>query len=57
MPIRMGLVAEVRFGQLEAGRFRHGVSFLRWRDDLTPDDCTYDQLDVATPIRFADLFT
>ncbi len=57
VPIRMGLVAEVRFGQLEAGRFRHGVSFVRWRDDLTPDECTYDQLDVATPIRFGDLFT
>ncbi|MEL6890361.1 MAG: ATP-dependent DNA ligase [Actinomycetota bacterium] len=57
VPIRMGLVAEVTFGQLEGGRFRHGVKFLRWRDDLEPTDCTYDQLDVATPVRFADLFT
>jgi ATP-dependent DNA ligase len=54
VPIRMGLVAEVTFGQLEGGRFRHGVSFVRWRDDRTPADCRYDQLDVAAPVDFAD---
>ncbi len=52
VPIRMGLVAEVTFGQLEGGRFRHGVSFVQWRPDVTPDDCRYDQLDVATPVDF-----
>ncbi len=52
-----GLVAEVTFGQLEGGRFRHGVSFVQWRPDLTPADCRIDQLDVAEPVRFADLFT
>ena len=57
VPIRMGLVAEVSFGQLEGGRFRHGVTFLRWRPDRTPESCTFDQLDVADPVRFADLFT
>ena len=51
-PIRMGLVAEVSFGQLEGRRFRHGVGFLRWRPDRTPESCTYDQLDVADPISF-----
>ena len=56
VPIRMGLVAEVSFGQLEGGRFRHGVKFLRWRPDRTPESCTYDQLDVADPVRFASLF-
>ncbi len=56
VPIRMGLVAEVTFGQLEGGRFRHGVRFVRWRDDLEPGDCTYAQLDVADPVRFATLF-
>jgi ATP-dependent DNA ligase len=54
VPIRMGLVAEVTFGQLENGRFRHGVQFLRWRPDRTPDSCRYDQLDVAEPIAFDD---
>jgi ATP-dependent DNA ligase len=54
VPIRMGLVAEVTFGQLEGGRFRHGVKFLRWRPDRTPESCRYDQLDVAEPVSFAD---
>lgn len=56
VPIRMGLVAEVAFGQLEGGRFRHGVTFLRWRPDRRPESCTYDQLDVADPVKFDDLF-
>jgi ATP-dependent DNA ligase len=54
VPIRMGLVAEVSFGQLEGRRFRHGVGFLRWRPDRTPESCTYDQLDVADPVSFDD---
>ena len=52
VPIKMGLVAEVTFGQLEVGRFRHGVSFVQWRGDRPPSDCRYDQLDVATPVDF-----
>lgn len=52
----VGLVAEVTFGQLEGGRFRHGVSFVRWRPELAPRDCRMDQLDVATPVDFATLF-
>jgi len=52
VPIRMGLVAEVAFGQLEGGRFRHGVTFLRWRPDRDPESCRYDQLDVAEPVAF-----
>ncbi len=56
VPIRMGLVAEVTFGQLENRRFRHGVKFLRWRPDRTPESCRYDQLDVADPVDVQDLF-
>lgn len=56
-PIRMGLVAEVSFGQLEGRRFRHGVGFLRWRPDRTPESCTYDQLDVADPVSFREFVT
>jgi ATP-dependent DNA ligase len=54
VPIRMGLVAEVRFGQLEGHRFRHGVTFLRWRPDRDPSSCRFDQLDVAEPVDFDD---
>lgn len=53
--VRPERVVEVSFGQLEKGRFRHGVSFRRWRPDRDPASCTYDQLDVAAPVRFADL--
>lgn len=52
VPLRMGLVAEVTFGQLEGGRFRHGVSFVRWCPDADPAGCRYDQLDVAAPVDF-----
>lgn len=54
VPMRMGLVAEVSFGQLEGRRFRHGVSFLRWRPDRTPESCTFDQLEVAEPVSFTE---
>jgi ATP-dependent DNA ligase len=56
-PIRMGLVAEVSFGQLEGRRFRHGVGFVRWRPDRTAASCTYDQLDVADPVSFREFVT
>ena len=52
---RDGRVAEVTFGQLENRRFRHGVSFVRWRPDREPISCRYDQLDVAEPVPFEDL--
>ena len=55
MPIRVERVAEVTFGQLEKRRFRHGVSFVRWRPDRTPESCRYDQLDVAEPVPFEDV--
>lgn len=56
VPIRAERVAEVTFGQLQSGRFRHGVSLIRWRPDRTPESCTYAQLDVATAVPFESLF-
>ena len=38
------LVCEVAFDHLQGGRFRHGTRFLRWRPDLDPRGCTFDQL-------------
>lgn len=55
VPVRVERVVEVTFGQLEGGRFRHGVQFVRWRPDRMPDSCRYEQLDVATPVRFEEL--
>jgi ATP-dependent DNA ligase len=54
VPIRMGLVAEVTFGQLEGRRFRHGVGFVRWRPDREPESCRFDQLEVAEPVSFTE---
>ncbi len=55
VPLRVERVLEVTFGQLESGRFRHGVSFVRWRPDRDPDSCRYEQLEVASPVRFDEL--
>ncbi|MGE0004665.1 MAG: ATP-dependent DNA ligase [Parvibaculaceae bacterium] len=43
-PLRPELVAEVRFDHVTAGRFRHGTTFIRWRPDKAPRQCTCDQL-------------
>ncbi len=55
VPLRIERVAEVTFGQLQEGRFRHGSTFLRWRQDRTPESCRYAQLEVAAPVPFADV--
>jgi ATP-dependent DNA ligase len=52
VPLQIRRVAEVTFGQLESGRFRHGSRFVRWRPDRDPESCTYDQLEVAEPVAF-----
>jgi ATP-dependent DNA ligase len=39
------LVAEVTYDQVTGGRFRHGTTFLRWRPDKRPDQCTREQLE------------
>ena len=57
VPLRIELVAEVTFGQLQEGRFRHGSSFLHWRADRLPASCRYAQLEVAHPVAFRDLFS
>jgi ATP-dependent DNA ligase len=57
VPVRVERVVEVTFGQLEGGRFRHGVKFQRWRPDRTPESCRYEQLDVADPVPVDTLLT
>ena len=37
-------IAEVAYDQVTGGRFRHGTTFLRWRPDKAPAQCTADQL-------------
>jgi len=43
--LRPERVVEVKFDQMEGSRFRHSVTFLRWRPDRDPDSCTASQVD------------
>lgn len=45
IPLRPERVAEVRYDHMEGRRFRHTAQWVRWRDDRTPESCTYDQLE------------
>lgn len=45
--LRPERVVEVKFDQLEGSRFRHGVTFLRWRPDRDPESCLLDQVERA----------
>jgi ATP-dependent DNA ligase len=43
--LRPELVVEVSFDHASAGRIRHGSKLLRWREDKSPRECTFGQLD------------
>lgn len=54
VPLRIELVAEVAYGQVDVprsplsaarARFRHPARFLRWRPDRDPASCSIHQLD------------
>jgi ATP-dependent DNA ligase len=50
-------VIEVEFDQLQSQRFRRVAHFMRWRPDKKPDQCTYDQLEVAIPLELREVFS
>jgi ATP-dependent DNA ligase len=56
-PLRIERVAEVRYDHLQGTRFRHATTFVRWRPDKEPHDCTYDQLEETPPYELAKIFT
>jgi len=47
-PLTPKLVVEVAFDHFNASRFRHGTTFLRWRPDKAPRQCTLDQVERAS---------
>ena len=54
VPLRIERVAEVTFGQLQEGRFRHGIHVPALAGRIvTRRSCTYDQLEVADPVPFS----
>lgn len=44
-PLAPELVVEVKYDHFSGGRFRHGTSFLRWRPDKAPQQCTLAQVE------------
>jgi ATP-dependent DNA ligase len=44
-PLAPKLVVEVQYDHFDGGRFRHGTSFLRWRPDKDPRQCTMKQVE------------
>jgi len=55
-PLRPERVAEVRYEHVLGGRFRHASRLVRWRDDKTPAECTYEQLEAVAPAELSSIF-
>ncbi|HSV44499.1 MAG TPA: ATP-dependent DNA ligase [Ramlibacter sp.] len=55
-PIKAERVCEVKYDHLQGERFRHATTFVRWRDDKSPADCRYDQLEVAPAFELQQVF-
>jgi ATP-dependent DNA ligase len=55
-PLRPERVVEVRYEHVMGGRFRHASRMLRWRDDKTPEECTYEQLEAVAPAELSAIF-
>ncbi|UFU08392.1 ATP-dependent DNA ligase [Ruania halotolerans] len=55
--LRPERVVEVKFDQLEGHRFRHAVTFLRWRPDRDATSCTLDQVDRAVAYDLGEVLT
>ena len=55
-PLRPERVVEVAYDHLQGDRFRHGTTFVHWRDDKQPADCRYDQLEETPAYEIAKIF-
>ena len=44
VPLAPELVCEVSFDHMQGDRFRHAATFIRWREDKKPRECTVDQV-------------
>lgn len=55
VPLRPELVVEIEYDQMEGDRLRHAGRVLRWRTDKSPEQCTYDQLEVPTRYDLKDV--
>ncbi len=55
IPLPPERVAEVAYNQVQSGQLRHLASFVRWRPDKDPRDCTLDQLVTPQPLDIAEV--
>ena len=55
-PLRVERVCEVKYDHMQGDRFRHAATFLRWRTDKRPEECTYEQLEVTAPYELEKVF-
>ncbi len=55
IPLRPERVLEVKYEHMEGTRFRHLAHFVRWRDDRTPESCTYEQLEQPVTFELNDI--
>jgi ATP-dependent DNA ligase len=46
-PVEPSMVCEVAFDRMLGGRFRHGSTFVRWREERNPKDCRFDQVEIG----------
>lgn len=55
VPLRVELVAEVKYEAMLNGRFRGTTRMVRWRPDRDPASCGYDQVEVPAPIGISEV--
>ena len=57
VPLRIELVAEVKYEAMLNGRFRGTTRFVRRRPDRTPDSCRFDQVEVAAAMGMSEVLS
>ncbi|KHL01403.1 ATP-dependent DNA ligase [Sinomonas humi] len=57
VPLRPERVVEVKYDHMEGERFRHTAQWVRWRQDRTPESCTYDQLEEPVSYDLSSVLT
>lgn len=55
VPLRVELVAEVKYEAMLNGRFRGTTRMVRWRPDRHPASCRYDQMEVPAPLGISEV--
>ena len=55
VPLRLALVAEVKYEAMLNGRFRGTTRMVRWRPDRTPESCGFDQIETVPPMGIGEV--